>query len=386
MARGLKVVLVLALLSVIPSPARSGELETVRFGVCLSLTGQFAAFGPIYLTGIKLRMETVNSLAAKNGYRLEMVIRDDESDPEKAATAARELIGEGVVGIIGSDSTDLTMAMIPVARQAGVALITPSATSPEIGRNGDGAFRVLYDDDFQGEALARQTLDNLNIRRAAIIVNERFSYCRSIAESFAKVFEEGGGRIVAVEKYDAELSGYDEFDFLPLLERVNKANPQVILLPNYADDVMPLVRQSLHLGMHAIFCGGDAWERSGILVEAGNNIIDSYYVGVVDEHARTPEMTRFLEMLDQSNEEHAELSSALGYDALTMLVAGLERGGRDRPGLVDGLYAISDLPLVTGVISIDRNGEIRKPAYIVRIVKRGGNFVREVVTEVRPRG
>lgn len=253
--------LVSVLFFLFASPLRSGEVETVRFGVVMSLTGDFAASGNIYLTGINLRLEDFNRDAEEHGYRLEMVLRDDGSDQEEAVRLVHELLDdEKVAGIIGSNSTDVTLAMMPVVREREALLITPSATNWELGAGNNGTFRVVFDDRFQGRALARLVRHNLGMGNVAILVNERYDYSRSVSAAFATAFEALGGGIVAVEYYDHVLESAD-FDFRALLERVKEARPQAVLLPSYVEDITLLLQQAQEVGLRAVFCGGDTGRR-----------------------------------------------------------------------------------------------------------------------------
>lgn len=368
------------------SPVRAGELETVRFGVVFSLSGDFESLGNIQLAGVRIRLEEFNRRAGEHGFRLEMLLRDDASSPAAAAAAFRELMAEGVVGILGSNSSTVTDALLPLASESGLALISPSATSNAIGRDYPGTFSVLFNDSFQGEALARFLGDTLNARRAAVIANRHYVYSQSFVEAFARQFTGAGGEIVASEYYDLTLAEGEEYDFLPILKKVAREQPEAIVLPGYAEEVTAVLRQSLAAGLrNVVFCGGDTWERESILKESGNNIANSYYVGYFDEKSPQTGMRHFMELLDSSNDLHAQPVSVLGYDALTFLIAGL-REGRTREEVRKGLERVENLQLVSGPVTVDAKRGMRKPASIIKISRAGSDFSREVVDTIHPNG
>ena len=376
--------LLFLLIALIPSPARAGAPETVRFGVCMSLTGEFEGFGNVYFSGVKIRLADFNAQSGRTGLRLEMVVRDDRSNPAAAAAIVEELaVKEGVVAIIGSSSSDITLAMLAKAKEHGVMIIAPAATSVRLGREEKGVVRVLFNDDFQGKALAQFVAARLGVKRVATISNRRFDYSTSIMRAFQREFVNRGGTIAASEFYNLELGNADHHDFTPQLRRIQSANPQAVLLPDYAEAVAAILRQAQQLRFSAIFCGGDSWARDSLLLSAGNSLIGSYYVDVVDERSQTPEMRKFMSLLDRSNDITAEPASVLGYDALSLLIEAL-RTGHSRETIRDGLLAIKDLPLASGVITVDRREGSQKPAYIVKIVRKGNEFVREVVDVIKP--
>lgn len=374
----------IACLACLAGPAAAGEPATVRFGVCLSLTGEFAEAGKKALAGVKLRLDDFNSRADENGYVLEMVVRDAGSDAAVAAAIVREMgEAEKVPAIIGPLSTNLMLGMREEAARLGVVLISPSVTSPRIGRDGDWAFRVLFDDAFQGVALARFLRERQDIVRAAAIVNERLGYSVSVFDAFKEKFEMLGGEIVAEERYNWVARDDDSHDFVPALEAVVAARPEIVLLPVNSVEVSTIIRASTMAGLKARFCGGDTWQHENVLLSSGNNIEDAYFISGVDFTSGSPAMKRFLHLYDHSNDPDAQLMSVLGYDALSLLIEGL-KNGRDGAAIREGLYKVRDFELATGVITIDPRRGSEKTAFIHRVDKAEDGFVATVIDEIRP--
>lgn len=383
----LRIVWGLLLLSVF---AQAAEKETVRFGVSLSLSGDFADIGASYLAGVAMRLEEFNANAEANEFALEMVLRDDRSDPDVARGLFLELADqERVVAVIGPNTTDIAVAIRDLAEEKRLPLISPSVTTPLLGKGGGWTFRVLYDDDFEGFALARFMREKLGPKKAAVLFNSRFSYGANIYRTFREMFEEMGGEIVYEGTYDADLETASTMDFAKMLEEARLADPDIMLLPNYAVEVASIIHESLgvefrnQLGLPIRFCGGDTWNHDRILLESGNNLNDSYFVGVVDEEVMTPETVSFINHLNQSHDIDAEISSVLGYDAMSLLIEALKTG-HSREAVREGMYAIRDFPLASGRITIDRERGTLKPAFIIRIRRRGEHFVRELVSIIEP--
>lgn len=376
--------LLLCLTTLSPLRAADDGLETVRFGVCLSLTGEFGATGTKFLAGVRLRLEDFNSRAAEHGFRLEMVVRDAKSDAATAAAAVRELaVREKVPAIIGPLSTNVMLGMREVAHELGVVLISPSVTSPRIGRDGDWAFRVLFDDAFQGVALARFLYERQGIRRAAAIVNDRLAYSRSVFDAFKENFLRLGGEIVAEERYNWVANEDEPFDFGDVLEKVMAKDPEIVLLPVNSIEVASIIRTSTMGGFAARFCGGDTWQHENVLLSSGNNLEGAYFISGVNFNSGTPAMRHFLNLYDHSHDPDAQPMSVLGYDALSLLIEALGNG-RDSEAIREGLYKIKDFELATGTITIDRQRGSEKTAFIHRIDRENGAFVAKVIDEIKP--
>ena len=362
------------------APAFAGE--TLKVGVCMSLTGDFADFGKQYAGGVSLRLKEYEANRGPEDPVVELIFRDDESKADVAAAHTRELLEkENVSVIIGSVSSGITLAMREITNPLGVALVTPSATSPELGIDGDGVFRVLFDDSFQGEALAKYVFHKLGLTSAAIVTNKRFPYSRSISDAFQKHFTAEGGDVI-VYSFDHALVDAEGVDFRPMLKGLQSYNPDVMVITSYSEDATSILQQAQGTDVKIRFCGGDAWHHENTLLAAGNYIVGAFYVGVINESQPTPRVREFIKLLDTSNLDINE-TAGQGFDAMS-LVLEAAKNGASRREIVDGLYAIKDFELVTGNISFDREEGTKKPAFILEIVEDGNQFSRKVVDIVEP--
>src|ERR1700752_869433 len=105
-----------ALGSLVGRSAMAGE--PVKIGLVDALSGQSAKSGEGIPGGIPIAIEEINARGGVLGGRmLELVRRDDESNPAKGQTAARELIDkEGCVILYGGIDSPLSLAIVPPAK------------------------------------------------------------------------------------------------------------------------------------------------------------------------------------------------------------------------------------------------------------------------------
>lgn len=111
--------------------------STVKVGIVYSRTGLLATYGGEYIQGLRLGLEYAtkgtNTVAGK---KIELTLVDDATDPAKAVTAAKELIGQGYKIIAGSTSSGAALAVAPIAAQNRVLFISgPAAFDAITGAN-----------------------------------------------------------------------------------------------------------------------------------------------------------------------------------------------------------------------------------------------------------
>jgi branched-chain amino acid transport system substrate-binding protein len=117
--------------------ASTQATSTIKVGIIYSRTGLLSAYGAQYVQGLRLGLEYAtkgtNTVAGK---KIELTLVDDATDPAKAVTAAKDLIGQGYKIIGGSTSSGAALAVAPLAAQNQVLFISgPAANDLITGAN-----------------------------------------------------------------------------------------------------------------------------------------------------------------------------------------------------------------------------------------------------------
>ena len=141
------------LLAAIPA----GAQETVKIGLVAAMSGQSAKSGEAIMRGLTLAIDEINAKGGVLGKKLELVVRDDESNPAKGVVAARELMQrEKVAALFGGLDTPVSLAIVPFANQAKMPFMGVWAAGTPITRNGAAenyVFRVSAVDELVDVAL-----------------------------------------------------------------------------------------------------------------------------------------------------------------------------------------------------------------------------------------
>src|ERR1700692_1064645 len=123
-----------ALSLTIPAPAFAHE--TVKLGLVAAMSGQSAKSGEAIVRGLSLAIDEINAKGGIRGQKLELVVRDDESNPAKGVVAARELVQrEKVAAFFGGLDTPVSIAIVPFANQSKVPFMGVWAAGTAITQN-----------------------------------------------------------------------------------------------------------------------------------------------------------------------------------------------------------------------------------------------------------
>jgi ABC-type branched-subunit amino acid transport system substrate-binding protein len=129
-----------------------------------------------------------------NNRLLEIVIANDDNTNSAKQVAQQLAKDPSILGVIGHHSSDATKQALPEYEKAGLAIISPTATSVEL--NSKVFFRTVSSDKSSGKKLAEYTFNNLKLKRAVIFVNRYSPYSNSIEAKFTERFKELGGEVV----------------------------------------------------------------------------------------------------------------------------------------------------------------------------------------------
>ncbi len=197
------------------SNSGGGSVGELKIGVLVPLTGDLSPFGGPNEKAAKLAGDTVNAAATKAGVDLKITetVQDSKTDPQGAQEGARKLIDADKVSVLAGPMA--SSETIPVAENvsvpAGIPLISPSATNPDITKLEDDGlvFRTPPSDALQGKVLAKVMLESLGTGKAVNIGARNDPYGNALAGVFETAWKASGGTIGAKVVYNPEATSLD---------------------------------------------------------------------------------------------------------------------------------------------------------------------------------
>jgi branched-chain amino acid transport system substrate-binding protein len=140
----------------------SEENKIVTIGVLIGQTGSAASSGESTNAALAIALQDINRYLGDAGsdYRLEIRIKDTQTDTLVCIQKYNELKNEGVKLIIGPYSSAEVKALKPLADRDGILIISPSSVATSLAVAGDNVFRLAPNDLGQGEAMTALLLDD----------------------------------------------------------------------------------------------------------------------------------------------------------------------------------------------------------------------------------
>ena len=313
--------------------------EPLKIGFLADFSGPLAEFGPSIQTAVELAIKHFNDAGGVLGQPVEVVVGDTALDPTQATEEARRLIEvEGVHAIVGPLASSITLAIVEsVAADAGIPVISPSATSPQltIARDNDFLFRSTVSDAAQGPVLAQLAADEGYANVGVIFLND--PYGQGLAEAFEGAWD-GDANIVSIEPRQAT--------YLAELQQAADNDAEVLIVIAFPQEAEIFIREALEQGLFDKFLFVDG-SKSQELVDA---IGGEYLEGMRGTApAPGPESEALAGFNSSYIAEYGELSPLPfipeAYDATMAIgLAAQAAGSVDPAAIRDGLREIAAPP------------------------------------------
>jgi branched-chain amino acid transport system substrate-binding protein len=311
------------------------------------MSGQSAKSGEAIVRGLSLAIDEINAKGGVLGRKLELVVRDDESNPAKGVVAARELVQrEKVVAFFGGLDTPVSIAIAPFANQSKVPFMGVWAAGTPITHNGAAenyVFRVSAVDDLVDVALVDYAVKKYAAKNPGmILINNPWG------ESNEK------GLKVALDAKKLPFAGIEKFetndvDVVPQLTRLKESGADVLFMVANVAPSAQVVKSLDRMGWNVPIVSH--WGPSGgrFTELAGGSAAKVHFIQTFSFSGNpTPKATAVLAALKSKYPEIkslADVTPAVGianaYDAMHLTAMAIANAGStEGPKVREGFYAI----------------------------------------------
>ncbi len=351
-----------------------GEGDPIRIGWMMVVSGADASLGTDTKRGVEIAVDDKGGELL--GHPIELVGEDELCNAEGGQTAATKLASDtSLTAVVGSNCSSAARAGIPILCGAGIPMISPSNTAPDLT---DPArppeywcyMRTAHNDNIQGARMAEYAYEQ-GYRNAAT-VHDGSIYADKLQQVFAARFQELGGTIVAQEAV-----GPDDTDMKPMLTRLAATGPDFIYYPIFIKAGGQITKQAREVaGLETVqLSGADGIFSPDFLAAAGDASLGFNW--------SSPDFSAFGagygDFLTKHEEKYGEKTlapfHAHAYDAANIIMASIEQvaigdmeGGAlliPRKALHAAMAATENFAGLTGNLTCNETGDCADPKIAV---------------------
>ena len=358
-----KIAALLLALAMLLGTAGALAEDTIKIGIIVPFTGNVSLYGENMFKGASMAIDEINANGGLLGKKLEIVKYDNQNDETETRNGFNWLIKQGVEIIIGPLSSGTTKAIVDMANDEEVVLVTCTATNDALDQEDNYVFRCCYKDSFQGTIGAAFCYLN-GYKKVGAIYCAADTYSKGLFDSFAAGCEKYGIEIVET----ASTPSFDSVDctnqFIAMIDK----GAELVYTPYYYDTIGPyVVPQARSAGFNGVILGADGFDGVPDYVVPGadlsiyNNV---YWNNHFDPNADSEIVRTFVANYQALYGDTPNALSVLPYDAVYMIAKAIENAGAADAESVRSALADTSIvyELVTGTFSLDLDGSPKKGA------------------------
>ncbi|MCB1760304.1 MAG: branched-chain amino acid ABC transporter substrate-binding protein [Gammaproteobacteria bacterium] len=341
--------------------------DTIKLGVAGAHSGDLASYGLPSVNAAKLVVDQVNAKGGIDGKQVELLIEDDVCKPEVATNTATKLVSDGVHVVLGHICSGATKAALPIYNNAGVVVMSPSATNPALTQSGDypNFYRTIASDDAQARTEVDFALGTLGLTKIAVI-HDKGDYGKGLAE-FAKTFIEKSGK-GEVTLFEGVTPG--AVDYSAVVQKIKRSGAEAVIFGGYHPEASKIITQMRKKRMDTIFISDDGVKDDTFIKVAGK-----YAEGV---YATGPKDTSSNPLSKEAVEAHKKTFGSdpgaffeNAYSAALALLNAVDQADSTDMAKVRAALQSSDVATPVGTIRFDEIGDAVGVGFAMYQVKDG---------------
>jgi len=323
-----------------------------------------------FAEGLQMAIDEVNTSGGIHGRKLVLRREDDHGSVNEGLMVAQKLADDpSVAAVIGHLNSYVTVPAAAVYEGAGLLMVAPASTDPELTRKGYGnVFRIIPTDQQTGREMAEYAAAHGYGRVGIYYVRD--SYGRALANAFEERAASTGLTVAVRASYDPDAPGQSR-SFATTLREWKDMELDAIFLAGQVPQAGSLVAEARRQGLNVPVLGDDAMS-SPALVQAGGASVEGTVVPAPFSAAEPrPAVQRFVQAFRARYHVDPDPGSALGYDAMRVLADAMRRANSAAPGDVARAMRAMRHEGVTGAIAFDGDGDLKQRAMVKTVVRNG---------------
>lgn len=322
--------------------------------------------------GAELAVSEINESGGVRGRRIELFPADDQGRAETAMQVALQFRNNSAVAaVIGHAASITTLAAVPVYGSGAnpIAVITPSASSPDLSGAGPHVFRICPDDVAHAVALALWARGQLGAITAATLYRNNMD-SRKAAAAFRSEFTEHGGLLVAEDPFSQPLPSFEPY----LTRAVARGGIGALLVVEGGASTGSILATLDTLGLQPTILG-----TSDMLASSPGE--GGALEGAILTASYLPERggarnSAFVSAFRRSHGgQQPDAAAAASYDIVYLIARAVAVQGPTRSGIRRYLAGIGSefepFEGATGTIAFDEHGDLRHAHVEVGVVRDG---------------
>ena len=354
--------------------------KTIKLGAVLSITGLGGVYGPGSRDGMNLAVKQINAAGGVNGAKIDLTVKDDQSDKAVSQQMAQTLIQDQDLALLGPTLSNSAVAVHPLAESLKIPILAVSTTGihivPDCNYPASTPCKYVFRD-----SLGEESAIPANIKA---YVDDKAPKSGVLLVAQDDKFSADGGTIVqnTVGQYGITLKtikfNKGEADLSPYVTQAVQAKPDVIFITSLGGIPAKIMTEARKQGWQGQFLGGNGFNTAAVSTQAGQAGLGARSGSAWFMGNTFPSNADFVSAFKTEYSKDPDQFAAQGYAAIKILADSAGRAKltfSDVPGDRDKLRAAMEsvnLQTPLGPFQFTANHDVKQTIWIIAMDGKGG--------------
>ena len=319
------------------------------------------------LRGVATAQAEINQNGGIHAQKLQVQIVNDRNDPEIARKVARELVKDRqVLGVVGHNASNASLAAAPIYQQGGLVMITPTSFANNLSGLGNYIFRIVPTTKVMAEALADYTIKTARKTKIAFCYDSQAFDNVSFKDEFLAAFLSKGGQLIPSV---CDLSA-PNFNPTAVVAQAVSRGADGLFIASHIDRLESAIAVArANQGKLALFSSPTMYTVKTL--QAGQQAVKGLAL-VAPWHPQVN--PSFADRMSQRWRGKVSWRTATAYDATQAMIAGLQQS-QQRDGLQQALHSGGfTVEGASGAVRFASSGDRISHSVIVQVQSKGFDY------------
>ncbi len=206
------------------SSSSPGSSEPIKIGLLTSLTGNYAPLGTNDKLAAQQLVDSVNKKGGINGRQVQLLIEDDQSNPQQTVISYQKLIDQGVVAIEGPPQSTAELALKPLVGQKKIPDVSVGASDDQVIPIEPYMFQTTPLASQVAKACLKQ-IQAQHFTKLAMLTDTKNAYAIKGHDVTKNLISQYGVSLVDDETFETT-----QTNFAPQITKITAAKPDILLV------------------------------------------------------------------------------------------------------------------------------------------------------------
>lgn len=339
--------------------------KPIKIGFSANLTGTGSEFGTNAMYGAYIAVDSINEKGGIHGKQVKLIVKNDGNDINTALEVDKQLIDEGVVGIIGHLLSNTGQLSIPYINEKKMIMISPTISSDTYSNQDDYFLSLIPPNSNQAKKISTVLKEHNKLNIGLLYQKGNIIYSKSLADSIISDYQDSKHNVVFNEPFLLS----DSLDFQYKLDLIVNSPIDALIIVGSGYDVANFT-QALSSDDFSLPIYSSVWAMTNDLLSIGGSTANGIYlVSYFDEHSTSEDYLSFHKSYVDKYGSEPTFSSILAYEATHVLIQALVVSNSTNSTILrDTILAETPHNGLQGLINFDENGDVLRDISLFQIV------------------